>query len=257
MMMSPVSFAAQFEGLPLMELAVERDRLRYRVEEEKREQARGYTCVPKGIDPSPEVRLSVWEEYLSAMNEIVAAREIKEGLEVEDLPLPEGFLAACGKAYDLVGPIYMAEEMLGCWVFRTTRPLTIGCRVGVVIATGEAISFQVSELMGSPRQRARFAKHISKVVGYPWKDVLSELLDEDAHRPVYRVPDEFRNDMSNVVSEFREAMEEYRAAFGGYFPTECVGFSDAEIIRVIRECVETGREYELPDVDEHGFELIY
>ena len=52
-------------------------------------------------------------------------------------------------------------------------------------------------------------------------------------------------------------MEEYRATFGDYFPTECVAFSNAEMIRVMRKCVETGREYELPDVDEHGFALIY
>ena len=63
--------------------------------------------------------------------------------------------------------------------------------------------------------------------------------------------------MTAVVSEFREAMEEYRATFGGYFPTECVTSSDAEMIRVMRECVATGKEYELPEVDDQGFAIIY
>lgn len=39
MVLSTEGFIAQFEGLSLMELAVERDRLFYDVEEERREQS--------------------------------------------------------------------------------------------------------------------------------------------------------------------------------------------------------------------------
>lgn len=192
MMKSPGCFVSQFEDLSLMELAVERDRLFYHVEAERREQSRGYTMYPRNMDPSPEVRLSVMQDYLSAMDELVASREDEEGRKVEELPLPEGFLPACGKVYDLIGPIYMAEEMLGCWVFRTTRTLTISGPVGVVISSGELVHFHIPALRGSSSWSKKVAKKISSAVGHPRKAVLKELLDEDARRPVYRVPDEFR-----------------------------------------------------------------
>lgn len=192
MMLSTEGFIAQFEGLSLMELAVERDRLFYDVEEERREQSRGYLCYPEGVDPSPEVRLWAMERYLLAMDELVASREAGEGLKVEDLPLPEGFVSACGKAYNLIGPIFMAEEVLGCWVFRTTRELTISGPVGVVISTGELVHFHIPALMSSSGAGGKHAKQIESIVGYPRDTILEELCDENSRRPIYRVPNEFR-----------------------------------------------------------------
>lgn len=192
MMLSTEGFIAQFEGLSLMELAVERDRLFYDVEEERREQSRGYLCYPEGVDPSPDVRLWTMEKYLLAMDELVASREAGEGLKVEDLPLPEGFVSACGKAYNLIGPIFMAEEVLGCWVFRTTRELTISGPVGVVISTGELVHFHIPALMSSSGAGGKHAKQIESIVGYPRDTILEELCDENSRRPIYRVPNEFR-----------------------------------------------------------------
>lgn len=192
MVLSTEGFIAQFEGLSLMELAVERDRLFYDVEEERREQSRGFLCYPEGMNPSPEVRLWAMEKYLLAMDELVASREAGEGLKVENLPLPEGFVSACGKVYNLIGPIFMAEEILGCWVFRATRPLTISGPVGVVISTGELVHFHIQALRDSSSWSRKVSRKIEEAVGYPRKTVLKELLDEDARRRVYRVPDEFR-----------------------------------------------------------------
>lgn len=192
MVLSTEYFIAQFEGLSLMELAVERDRLFYDVEEERREQSRGFLCYPEGMNPSPEVRLWAMEKYLLAMDELVASREAGEGLKVEDLPLPEGFVSACGKAYNLIGPIFMAEEVLGCWVFRTTRELTISGPVGVVISTGELVHFHIPALMSSSGTGGKHAKQIESIVGYPRDTILEELCDENSRRPIYRVPNEFR-----------------------------------------------------------------
>ncbi|MBQ9042368.1 MAG: hypothetical protein IJ111_06090 [Eggerthellaceae bacterium] len=192
MVLSTEGFIAQFEGLSLMELAVERDRLFYDVEEERREQSRGFLCYPEGMNPSPEVRLWAMEKYLLAMDELVASREAGEGLKVEDLPLPEGFVSACGKAYNLIGPIFMAEEVLGCWVFRTTRELTISGPVGVVISTGELVHFHIPALMRSSGACGKHAKQIESIVGYPRDTILEELCDENSRRPIYRVPNEFR-----------------------------------------------------------------
>lgn len=192
MVLSTEYFIAQFEGLSLMELAVERDRLFYDVEEERREQSRGFLCYPEGMNPSPEVRLWAMEKYLLAMDELVASREAGEGLKVEDLPLPEGFVSACGKAYNLIGPIFMAEEVLGCWVFRTTRELTISGPVGVVISTGELVHFHIPALMSSSGAGGKHAKQIESIVGYPRDTILEELCDENSRRPIYRVPNEFR-----------------------------------------------------------------
>ena len=192
MVLSTEGFIAQFEGLSLMELAVERDRLFYDVEEERREQSRGFLCYPEGMNPSPEVRLWAMEKYLLAMDELVASREAGEGLKVEDLPLPEGFVSACGKAYNLIGPIFMAEEVLGCWVFRTTRELTISGPVGVVISTGELVHFHIPALMSSSGAGGKHAKQIESIVGYPRDTILEELCDVNSRRPIYRVPNEFR-----------------------------------------------------------------
>lgn len=192
MVLSTEGFIAQFEGLSLMELAVERGRLFYDVEEERREQSRGFLCYPEGMNPSPEVRLWAMEKYLLAMDELVASREAGEGLKVENLPLPEGFVSACGKAYNLIGPIFMAEEVLGCWVFRTTRELTISSPVSVVISTGELVHFHIPALMSSSGAGGKHAKQIESIVGYPRDTILEELCDENSRRPIYRVPNEFR-----------------------------------------------------------------
>ena len=193
MMMSPESYVSKFDGLPLMDLAAERDRLFYDIEERRRE----LSCDPAGcqicMDPSPEVVLSVMEDYLLAMDKLIADKEIAEGCSVESLPFPDGFISACEKAYDLVGPIFMAEEMLGCWVFSTTRVLTISGPVGVVIATGELVHFHIPALMSSSGVSEKHGEQISKSVGYPRETILNELLDEEARRPVYRVPDRFRS----------------------------------------------------------------
>ena len=138
------------------------------------------------------VRLWAMEKYLLAMDELVASREAGEGLKVEDLPLPEGFVSACGKAYNLIGPIFMAEEVLGCWVFRTTRELTISGPVGVVISTGELVHFHILALMSSSSAGGKHAKQIESIVGYPRDTILEELCDENSRRPIYRIPNEFR-----------------------------------------------------------------
>ena len=149
---------------------------------------------PQEVDDRVErvVRLWAMEKYLLAMDELVASREAGEGLKVEDLPLPEGFVSACGKAYNLIGLIFMAEEVLGCWVFRTTRELTISGPVGVVISTGELVHFHIPALMSSSGAGGKHAKQIESIVGYPRDTILEELCDENSRRPIYRIPNEFR-----------------------------------------------------------------
>ena len=192
-MMSPECYVARFEELPLMDLAVQRDQLFYDVEEQERDLSSNDIFHLNNMDPSPEVVLSVMKDYLSAMDRLVAEREAEEGRCVEELPLPDGFESACIKAYDMVGPIFMAEEMLGCWVFSTTRVLTISGPVGVVIATGELVHFHIPALMSFSGVSGEHGEHISKTVGYPRETILNELLDEEARRPVYRVPNRFRS----------------------------------------------------------------
>lgn len=193
MMISPESYVSQFDGLPLMDLAVERDRLFYDIEEKRQELSYDPAEYQVCMDPSPEVVLSTMEDYLLAMDKLIAEKEMLESCSVESLPFPDGFISACEKAYDTVGPIFMAEEMLGCWVFSTTRTLTISGPVGVVIATGELVHFHIPALMSSSGVSGEHGKKISKSVGYPREAILNELLDEETHRPVYRVPDRFRS----------------------------------------------------------------
>lgn len=101
---------------------------------------------------------------------------------------PEGFIDACQKVYDQIGPLAYATETLGCWVFSTPEVLFISGPMAVKIDTGEVLHFHIPALITEDE----YAKNMAGKLGISDRELLEVLFDEDGDYPTIEVPDRFK-----------------------------------------------------------------
>ena len=138
--------------------------------------------------PSPEELVVTLSEYIEAVEQLIAKREQLEGRTVDDIEYPEGFIEACDLVYEAEGPIYKACEMLGCWVFSSTKLLYISGPHGVVIATGELVHFHIPSLYFAIEEGAPTAENIERAVGQKASVIAEHLFDENGPHVAYPTP---------------------------------------------------------------------
>lgn len=101
---------------------------------------------------------------------------------------PEGFVDACRKIYEVIGPLAYATEILGCWVFSTPEVLFISGPMAVKVDTGEVLHFHIPALIAEDEHAANIAGKL----GTSAKELLEALTDEDGDYPTIEVPDRFK-----------------------------------------------------------------
>lgn len=105
---------------------------------------------------------------------------------------PEGFMDACRKIYEQIGPLAYATEVLGCWVFATPEVLYISGPMAVRIDTGDAIHFHIPALLTDEEYR----REIAKKLGVDVKELMDAMIDGDEEDwealPRIEVPDQFK-----------------------------------------------------------------
>lgn len=101
---------------------------------------------------------------------------------------PEGFVNACQKVYEKIGPLSHANEILGCWVFSTSEVLYISGPMAVKIDTGEVLHFHIPALMAEDGHAEKMAGKL----GVSIRELLDTLLGEEAEYPRIEVPDRFK-----------------------------------------------------------------
>ena len=101
---------------------------------------------------------------------------------------PKGFVDACNKIYERIGPLAYAREILGCWVFSTLEVLYISGPMAVKIDTGEVLHFHIPALITEDE----YAVNMAGKLGVSAKELLEALADEDEDYPTIEVPDRFR-----------------------------------------------------------------
>lgn len=101
---------------------------------------------------------------------------------------PEGFVDACSKIYERIGPLAYATEILGCWVFSIPEVLYISGPMAVKIDTGEVLHFHIPALITEDE----YAVGMAGKLGVSAKELLEALTDEDGDYPTIEVPDRFK-----------------------------------------------------------------
>ncbi len=102
---------------------------------------------------------------------------------------PEGFIDACKKIYEQIGPLAYATEILGCWIFNTPEVLYISGPMAVKIDTGEVLHFHIPALITEDE----YAKSMAAKLGVSAKELRDALLDDDFEDyPKIEVPDRFK-----------------------------------------------------------------
>lgn len=177
------AFVARHMNDSPMELYLLRDELHYSAQRYRFRMARG------GEDNLAKI-VSIIDEREKAIDALILQREKASGMSVEQLEYPEGFIDACRAAYETVGPIYKARQVCGCWVFRTTKDLTIGGSFGVIIESGEPVFFHVNAMDGN----GSTAKALAKKLGVSVAEMQVNFKAKHVEHPELRVPSEFQVD---------------------------------------------------------------
>lgn len=101
---------------------------------------------------------------------------------------PEGFIEACRKAYQRIGPLSYAEEILGCWIFATPEVLYTSGPYGVKISTKEVIHIHIPALITDES----YAQHLSELLGEPIPAIKKAFLADEGSYPKLPIPDRFK-----------------------------------------------------------------
>ncbi len=101
---------------------------------------------------------------------------------------PDGFIDACQRIYEQIGPLAYATKILGCWVFSTPEVLYISGPMAVKIDTGEVLHFHIAALITEDE----YAVNAAGKLGVSAKELLEAITNEDGDYPTIEVPDKFR-----------------------------------------------------------------